>query len=63
MKKLMNLKGAQVVSASAQKEVNGGRLLGNCQVGCAGKNRGDNCFHSSGCSCPGQCSSYECIPW
>lgn len=62
MKKLMNLKGAKVVSASTQKEVNGGRMPG-CQVGCAGKNHGDNCYHSPGCSCPGQCNSNGCVPW
>lgn len=63
MKKLMNLKGAQVVSTSAQKEVNGGRRPSGCQVGCAGKNHGDNCYHSSGCSCPGQCTNSGCTPW
>ncbi len=63
MKKLMNLKGAQVVSVSAQKEVNGGRRPGGCQVGCAGKNLGDSCFHSAGCSCPGDCTNSGCTPW
>lgn len=62
MKKLMNLKGVKLVSISTQKELNGGRIL-KCQVGCAGKNHGDNCYHSPGCACPGQCSSNECIPW
>lgn len=63
MKKLMNLKGAQALNTIEQKEVNGGRAPGGCQVGCAGKSHGDSCFHSPSCSCPGVCNSYECVPF
>jgi hypothetical protein len=58
----MNLKRAHALNTMEQKEVNGGRPPG-CQVGCAGKSHGDSCYHSAGCSCPGQCNSHGCVPY
>ncbi|WP_299213064.1 hypothetical protein [uncultured Dokdonia sp.] len=67
MKKLMNLKGAQPLSIIEQKEIKGGAgpiLL--CQIGCVGKSRGDNCYASGVCECPGRCGgtgANDCTPF
>ena len=62
MKKLINLKGAQVLSKIAQKEVNGGAKL--CNGNCAGRPDGARCFYQGHCNCPGECSMYQgCIPY
>ena len=69
MKKLMNLKGAQTLSITEQKEIKGGlrptpTLL--CQIGCVGKSHGDDCFASGVCECPGRCGgsgANDCTPF
>jgi hypothetical protein len=63
MKKLINLKGAQVLNTTEQKGVNAGRMPG-CSMGCAGKSAGDACYASPNCGCPGCCSTSQgCIPY
>ena len=53
MKKLISLKGVEVLSPSVQKVVNGG---GNaCGIGCAGKPYGARCYASANCLCEGLC--------
>ncbi len=64
MKKLSNLKGAQVLTTTEQKEINGGAFPG-CSMGCVGKSSGSRCYASANCGCPGNCvnsTSSGCVP-
>jgi len=61
MKKLKNLKGAEVLNKSQQKEVNGARRPG-CSSNCYGRPQGSRCYAGGHCLCPGVCLGGGCIP-
>ena len=60
MKKLMNLKGVEVLNKTQQKEVNGARL--GCNGSCTGRPQGSRCYMGGHCLCPGVCLGGGCIP-
>ena len=61
MKKLMNLKGVEVLNKTQQKEVNGAIL--NCNGNCWGRPQGSRCYLGGHCGCPGACLGGGCVPY